>query len=185
MLVSQDSTGLQQNVGFDALGDQLTQVAYREVHPRNWNRGGKLCARGAITWSSALQLGLELKNHSKFMWQLKTMISPPPCHKTLGCLSTSLVGHYHVSCLVIHRVHSGLLCLMRKNMGKLRFSKGALSLVTSCLSFQSSLPPPFYHHFVRCVWYSVSPWCPWVLNQAVECPVLVFFPLLLLIVLRS
>lgn len=51
-----------------------------------------------MTWSSALQWRLKLKNHLKFMWQLRAIITPPPtpCHKPLDCLSTNLVGHYYI-----------------------------------------------------------------------------------------
>lgn len=54
----------------------------------------------------------------KFMWQLKTIITPPSCRKTMGYLSTNLVGHYHVPCLVIHRMHLNSLLNMRKNVEK-------------------------------------------------------------------
>lgn len=58
-----------------------------------------------VIQSGALQRRLELKNHLKFMWQLRAIITPPPpCRKTFDCLSTNLVGHYYIPSLVNQRV---------------------------------------------------------------------------------
>ena len=55
------------------------------------------CFAARIRAEEPFKIYVAIKNHYH---------SSPPCRKTLGCLSTNLVGPYHVPCLVIHRVHS-------------------------------------------------------------------------------
>lgn len=80
MLVFQVGPGPQQKSGFDYLGGNPLGLHIE----RHMQEGGIVEAScGRELQLQCLQLRLELKNHLKFMWQLKAFITPPHVVKGL------------------------------------------------------------------------------------------------------